>query len=331
MTKELVTKYGPDNKLTFGSDGWLYLLDVMGDDDAICDAARVSYGAGTRAVSSNQSLIRYLVNHNHTSPLEQARIKIHIRLPIYIDRQFQKHRTAHFTSQNEYSQRYSFAIDSMETTKPNEWRLQDSLNKQGSSGILTEWPEDVRDLADQLDIPEDQLSWLRQNWLHATEDGLTPGEYLSRTEAEIHSVASLAYKERLLLGVAREQARKDLPLSTYTEKYWTIDLANLLWLLKLRLDPHAQKEIRELADCIATIVKEWCPIVWDAFEDYKVNSIQLSTAEITALASLLNSSLSEDLNSKPNRAEYLDELGLKSKAERIAFINKLKLIESSIS
>ena len=224
-------------------DGFVRVIDYMGDDRAIVQAARVSYGAGTKHVQEDRGLIRYLMRHRHTTPFEMCELKLHVRVPMDAWRQWICHRTA---SVNEYSTRYSVAIDAAVLTAPEAWRLQSGDNKQGSAGLL-----DV-------------------------ERGTT----LSRQERMVHRLAREAYEARLALGVAREQARKDLPLCTYTEAYWKIDLHNLLHFLDLRLDLHAQEEIREYSSVIGhEIVKRWVPLTWDAFLDYRFLAMHLSRAE----------------------------------------------------
>ena len=183
-----------DDLLDFESkvlnDGFVRLVDVLGDDLSINQAARVSYGAGTKRRSQDEELIRYLMRHRHTSPFEMCEIKLHVRVPMDCWRQWIRHRTANV---NEYSTRYSVAIDAMATTEPDQWRLQAKGNRQGSEGNL---------------------------------DAET-GRILSEGEQNIQQACRRVYEERLKAGVAREQARKDLPLSTYTEAYWKIDLHNL--------------------------------------------------------------------------------------------------------
>ena len=224
-------------------DGFVALVDVMGDDAAIVQAARVSYGTGTRTVSDDRSLIRYLMRHRHTSPFEMVELKFLVRVPMDIWRQWIRHRTA---SVNEYSTRYSIAIDSAARTAPTAWRLQSRTNRQGSDGFLDE----------------------------------ETGSRLSQEEWELHQLSRRIYQQRLELGVAREQARKDLPLSTYTEAYWKIDLHNLLHFLELRLSPHAQWEIRQYARVIGyDIVAKLFPLTWEAFLDYRLNSITLSSLD----------------------------------------------------
>ena len=204
-------------------DGHVRVIDYMGDDAAIVQAARVSYGAGTKATSDDRGLIRYLLRHRHTTPFEMCSLKLHVRVPMDAWRQWIRHRTA---SVNETSTRYSIAIEGTQKTAPDEWRLQSSDNKQGSSGFL----DSAR------------------------------GAELTAAEADFQATARRVYDERLELGIAREQARKDLPLCTYTEAYWKMDLHNLLHFLALRMDPHAQLEIRSYADVIGReIVARWVP------------------------------------------------------------------------
>lgn len=213
-------------------DGFVCLVDVMGDDQAIVQAARVSYGMGTKKTSDDRTLIRYLLRHRHTTPFEMAEVKLLVRVPMDIWRQWIRHRTA---SVNEYSTRYSVAIDSAHATQPDAWRFQSQANRQGSEGVLES----------------------------------AQGDALTAAEAEFHRKARDLYQQRINAGVAREQARKDLPLSTYTEAYWKMDLHNLLHFLSLRMESHAQKEIRDYATAIGRqIVAPLFPLTWEAFEDY---------------------------------------------------------------
>ena len=232
-------------------DGFVRLLDYMGDDAAIVQAARVSYRAGTKRLQDDRNLIRYLMRHSHTTPFEMCEIKFHVRVPMDAWRQWIRHRTA---SVNEYSTRYSVAIDAAQRTPPTEWRLQSSDNKQGSGGFLP----------------------------------MKDGERLSASEEEIQGAARRVYEARLKVGVAREQARKDLPLSTYTEAYWKIDLHNLLHFLDLRMDPRAQAEIRQYAVVIGEqIVAKWVPLVWQAFLDFQRHSMLLSRIEQEIVRALI--------------------------------------------
>lgn len=228
-------------------DGFVRVVDYLGDDAAIVQAARISYGAGTKTKSSDSALIRYLMRHGHTTPFEMCEIKLHVRVPMDTWRQWIRHRTA---SVNEYSTRYSVAIDAAARTAPDEWRLQSQSNRQGSNSTLP----------------------------------LPKGVRLSRAETKLLKLAQETYQERIALGIAREQARKDLPLSTYTEAYWKVDLHNLLGFLKLRMDAHAQKEIRSFANTIGNeVVARWCPIAWRAFVDYRLGAVGLSRIEVNLI------------------------------------------------
>ena len=231
-------------------DGFVCLVDVMGDDSSVVQAARVSYGEGTQRVSDDRTLIRYLMRHRHTTPLEMVEVKCLVRVPMDCWRQWIRHRTA---SVNEYSTRYSIAIDASQATTPENWRVQATSNRQGSDG--------------QIDT---QI-----------------GAELTESETELQDLARQTYQRRLELGVAREQARKDLPLSTYTEAYWKVDLHNLLHFLHLRMDSHAQWEIRQYAQTIGEqIVKPLFPICWEAFLDYRVESMQLTRLDRELIARL---------------------------------------------
>jgi len=226
------------------NDGFVYLVDFMGSDAAICQAARVSYGKGTKSVSDDEKLIRYMMRHTHTSPFEQVEFKFHVRTPMDTWRQWIRHRTANV---NEYSTRYSEAIDSCYVA--GEWRAQSQSNKQGSEGKLDD-------------------------------------KAIKASEHRAQSVARHEYKQRIRKGVARELARKDLPLSTYTEAYWKIDLHNLLHFLGLRMDSHAQWEIRQYANIIGNeIVAKIVPLAWAAFNDYhpKRNAMILSARDIEVI------------------------------------------------
>lgn len=224
-------------------DGFVCLVDVMGDDGSVVQAARVSYGEGTRQVSDDRTLIRYLMRHRHTTPFEMAELKFLVRVPMDTWRQWIRHRSA---SVNEYSTRYSIAIDAAQATPADQWRAQARSNRQGSEGRLDP----------------------------------AVGLKLTESERQFHQRARQLYEERLEAGVAREQARKDLPLSTYTEAYWKIDLHNLLHFLSLRMDSHAQQEIRDYATAIGEqIVRPLFPVVWEAFEDYRLSGLFLSRLE----------------------------------------------------
>jgi thymidylate synthase (FAD) len=232
--------------------GFVRVIDYMGDDAAVVQAARVSYGAGTKHVQGDRGLIRYLMRHSHTTPFEMCEIKLHVRVPMDSWRQWIRHRTANV---NEYSTRYSVAIDAAQRTKPDKWRTQSSASRQGSAAHL---PPAL-------------------------------GKRLSNGEQQLQKKARDVYESRIAAGVAREQARKDLPLSTYTEAYWKIDLHNLLHFLNLRMDARAQQEIRAYATVIGEeIVAKWVPVVWDAFLDYRRHALQLSRIEAEIIGALVS-------------------------------------------
>lgn len=238
------------NPLKVLDDGFVRVIDYMGSDESIVQAARVSYGKGTKKVNEDRGLIRYLLRHAHTTPFEMCEIKLHVRVPMDCWRQWIRHRTA---SINEYSTRYSLAIDASQKTAPSEWRLQSTGNKQGSEGFTD----------------------------------ITLGTALTQREQELQDLARSIYNERVEKGVAREQARKDLPLSTYTEAYWKVDLHNLLHFLALRMDEHAQFEIRSYANVIGhEVVRRWCPIVWEAFIDYRLRGSSLTRLEIDIIRAI---------------------------------------------
>lgn len=268
-------------------DGFVRLVDHMGDDAAIVQAARTSYGKGTKKLSEDRGLIRYLMRHWHTTPFEMVEFKFHVRVPMDCWRQWVRHRMA---SINEYSTRYSEAIDSAQQAES--WRLQSSHNKQGSAGLMSEWPSDW-EVQSELDDDQNIGLWYVRGPkngfgdLYSGSKPPTPSEYLSQKEAWLHYESRMAYEERLALGVAREQARKDLPLSTYTEAYWKIDLHNLMHFLRLRIDSHAQEEIRTFANAIGELIRPIVPHTWEAFVDYRLEAMQLSRLEVEVLREVL--------------------------------------------
>ncbi|MDR1925538.1 MAG: FAD-dependent thymidylate synthase [Planctomycetaceae bacterium] len=231
--------------------GFVCLVDVMGDDASITQAARVSYGEGTKKVSDDRTLLRYLMRHQHTTPFEMAELKFLVRVPMDCWRQWIRHRTA---SVNEYSTRYSIAIDDSYETDPSAWRLQSETNRQGSSGTIP----------------------------------IELGKKLTDEEHDFLQQSRNLYESRIATGVAREQARKDLPLSTYTEAYWKVDLHNLFRFLSLRMESSAQYEIAQYATTIGEqIVKPLFPFCWEAFLDYQLESIRLSKLEQGVIARLV--------------------------------------------
>jgi thymidylate synthase (FAD) len=277
-------------------DGLIRVIDYMGDDQAIVQAARVSYGDGTKKTSDDRGLIRYLLRHRHSTPFEMCSLKLHVRVPMDAWRQWIRHRTA---SVNEGSTRYSIAIDSAQTTAPDQWRIQATDNKQGSDG------------------------WIEKD----------TGVQLSNDETDFQNRARQVYNQRLEQGVAREQARKDLPLCTYTEAYWKMDLHNLLHFLSLRMDPHAQKEIRDYATIIGQeIVKRWVPLAWEAFEDYRMGSVFYSRIEHEIMAAVGGGKMEQAINIA-TEAGWLNPSkkgGYKRNRERDELASKLKNLNLTV-
>jgi thymidylate synthase (FAD) len=276
-------------------DGFVRVVDYMGTDASVVQAARVSYGTGTKQVHEDRGLIRYLLRHAHTTPFEMCELKLHVRVPMDCWRQWIRHRMANV---NEYSTRYSVAIDAAQATPATSWRQQAVENRQGSGAHI--------------------------------EEGI--GTRLSERERELQKLAREVYEERLAAGVAREQARKDLPLSTYTEAYWKVDLHNLLHFLRLRMDQHAQAEIRAYATTIGhRIVAAWCPIVWSAFIDYQLESLHLSRLE-RRLVSLLGCGDKDGAIAELEREGLLERTtaGLKRNRERDELESKLRALQLPI-
>ncbi|KKN88183.1 hypothetical protein LCGC14_0252550 [marine sediment metagenome] len=248
-------------KVDVGTHGYVQLVDVMGDDDRVVDAARISYGRhGERDEAGDRRLLRYMMRHHHTTPFEQCEMVFIVKVPMDTWRQWIRHRTA---SVNEYSTRYTAAIDDTAVTAPDAWRLQSQANRQGSDqGVAS-----------------------------------NVGERLSQEEVAFQQRARWIYKSRLDAGVAREQARKDLPLSTYTLAFWKIDVHNLMHFLGLRLDSHAQEEIREYANVVLYFFHLAFPTISDAFHDYRTAAVTFSRTELLALRGLVltpNWSLARD-------------------------------------
>ncbi|MFN4070356.1 MAG: FAD-dependent thymidylate synthase [Thermus caldifontis] len=231
--------------------GFVRLVEAMGNDASIVQAARVSYGPGTKTVREDAALIDYLMRHRHTSPFEMVEFKFHVKAPIFVVRQWFRHRTA---SVNEISGRYSVLGE--EFYEPKAWRHQARRNKQGSEGAFTD-------------------------------------EEASRLLKGVEREAYQAYQTLLEKGIAREMARMVLPLNLYTEFYWKQDLHNLFHFLALRLDPHAQWEIRQYAKAIAEIVKAHVPLAWGSFEEHVLKGAHLSQTELRALRGLLTPELYE--------------------------------------
>ena len=226
--------------------GFVRLVDSMGGDDAIVQSARVSYGKGTSKVSQDRGLIRYLMRHRHTTPFEMVEFKFHCKMPIFVARQWVRHRTANI---NEYSLRYSEARDEFYFPDPDHIEFQSALNKQGRMGEVGE------------DLKKKVQAYFKE---------------ISNRSFEIYCELNEA-------GVARELARAILPVNLYTEWYWKNDLHNLLHFIGLRSDGHAQYEIRVFSDAMATYVKQVAPFAWEAYQDYVVNGMRFSKIEQSIL------------------------------------------------
>lgn len=231
--------------------GFIRVIDYMGDDAAVVQAARVSYGKGTKAVREDRGLIRYLMRHRHTTPFEMCELKLHVKLPIFVARQWIRHRMA---SVNEASARYSVLDREFYLPRPEDLATQSRDNKQGRGEALS-----AEAAAEVLRLLE--------------EDAL-----------RVHRTYTRLMDEHQL---ARELARMDLGLNTYTQWYWKIDLHNLLHFLALRMDAHAQWEIRAYADQIGALVADWVPLCWEAFRDYRLGALTLSRGELDVVRAML--------------------------------------------
>jgi thymidylate synthase (FAD) len=234
--------------------GFVRLVDYMGDDAAIVQAARVSYGAGTKTARDDAGLIRYLMRHWHSTPFEMCEIKLHVKLPVFVARQWIRHRTANV---NEYSARYSILDREFYTPSPEHLAAQSSTNNQGRGATLP--PEEA----------ERVLATLRRESARAYD----AYEAMLSTEGQS--------------GLARELARMALPASIYTQWYWKTDLHNLFHFLRLRADAHAQYEIRAYAEAILAIVRDWVPAACAAFEDYRLEGAHLSGTGLKVLRRML--------------------------------------------
>lgn len=242
--------------------GFVAVKDYMGDDLSILQMARMSYGKGTKGLADDRALLRYLMRHLHTSPFEGCVIKLHVKLPIFVMRQWVRHRTA---SLNEYSARYSIMPDEFYTPRPEDLAVQSKDNKQGRGRNLT-----AAEAAEVLRLLNEDA---RRNFstyhglLNADEDGNTIDEGRD--------------------GIARELARIGLPLSTYTQMYWQTNLHNLMHFLRLRADPHAQYEIRVFAEKILDLMADWVPVTTEAFRDYQLGAERFSRMEVALLKDVL--------------------------------------------
>jgi thymidylate synthase (FAD) len=261
--------------------GFIRVVDYMGGDDAVVQAARVSYGSGTKSIRDDRALIRYLLKHNHTTPFEMAEIKIHVKLPIFVARQWIRHRTA---SVNEYSARYSRLDNEYYVPNMEAIAAQSKSNRQGRGQVLD--PDERTEVVERIvrgseSAYDDYLKLLNENDEGAAID---PSK----------------------MGVARELARSVLPVAFYTQWYWKTDLHNLLRFLELRMDEHAQWEIRQYASKIADIVKLWVPLTYEAFIDYRLGRVELSRAAAAVVRRWLAGEKFERENSGLSPREWIE-------------------------
>jgi len=256
--------------------GFVRVIDYMGDDAAIVQAARVSYGAGTKKARDDAGLIRYLMRHWHSTPFEMCEIKLHVKLPVFVARQWIRHRTANV---NEYSARYSILDREFYIPAPEHLAAQSSTNNQGRGAPLPE-----AEAARVLEILRADSS---RAYDHYEEMLSTDGQ----------------------AGLARELARMNLPANVYTQWYWKTDLHNLFHFLRLRADPHAQYEIRAYAEAICTVVRDWVPHAWAAFEDYRLNGVHLSGKAVEVLRRRLRGETVTREESGMSAGEWREFLG----------------------
>jgi thymidylate synthase (FAD) len=257
--------------------GFIRVIDYMGDDSAIVQAARVSYGAGTKHVQNDEGLIRYLMRHWHSTPFEMCEIKLHVKLPVFVARQWIRHRTANV---NEYSARYSILDREFYIPAPEQLAAQSTVNNQGRGEVLQ-------------------------------------GEEAARVLDLLKSDANRAYDhyEAMLSqdgqqGLARELARMNLPANIYTQWYWKVDLHNLFHFLRLRADPHAQYEIRVYAEAIAACVRDWVPLAYAAFEDYRMGGVTLSAKAIAVVKRMLTGEVVTQETSGMSKGEWREFEGI---------------------
>jgi thymidylate synthase (FAD) len=235
--------------------GFVRVIDYMGDDAAICQAARVSYGRGTKSVQNDEGLIRYLMRHWHSTPFEMCEIKLHVKLPVFVARQWIRHRTANV---NEYSARYSILDREFYIPEPSHVNAQSVVNNQGRGGVL-----EGAEAARVLEILKSDSNRAYDNYEAMIAETGPDGEPQD--------------------GLARELARMNLPSNIYTQWYWKVDLHNLFHFLRLRADAHAQYEIRVYADAICNVVADWVPAAYRAFEDYRLGGATMSNTALECI------------------------------------------------
>ena len=259
--------------------GFIRVIDYMGDDTSIVQSARVSYGKGTKKVSTDEGLIRYLMRHWHSTPFEMCEIKYHVKLPIFIARQWIRHRTANV---NEYSARYSILDKEFYLPAKEQLAAQSQSNRQGRGDVIQ-----GKQAEEVLNILKDDANRTYDNYeklLNERFDG---------TKIDENKV-----------GLARELARMNLTLNTYTQWYWKTDLLNLLNFLFLRADNHAQYEIRVYADKMLDTVKRWVPITYQAFMDYRVGAAEISSKGLSVIKSMISGKKVEQEGSGLSKREW---------------------------
>lgn len=242
--------------------GFVRLIDYMGDDSAIVQAARVSYGKGTKHVSQDKGLINYLMRHWHSTPFEMCEIKLHVKLPIFVARQWIRHRTANV---NEYSARYSVMDKEFYVPAPEHMAAQSKVNNQGRGDTLS--AEESAKVIAMLRTDAEQVYGHYEQLMNADAQG---------------NVLDMEAP-----GIARELARMNLTLNYYTQWYWKIDLHNLMHFVMLRADPHAQYEIRVYADAILKIMEAWVPLATDAFKEHRMHGMRLSRTAAAAVKRMI--------------------------------------------
>ena len=257
--------------------GLVRVIDYMGDDAAITQAARVSYGRGTKAVQNDEGLIRYLMRHWHSTPFEMCEVKFHVKLPVFVARQWIRHRTANV---NEYSARYSILDREFYIPAPEHLAAQSTVNNQGRGELL-----DGEEAARVLDI-------LREDAMRSYD----------------HYEDMLSQDGQK--GLARELARMNLPANVYTQWYWKVDLHNLFHFLRLRADAHAQYEIRAYAEVMCQIVRDWVPLAYGAFEDYRLGGVSLSGKAIEVLKRRLAGEVVTQETSGMSKGEWREFEGI---------------------
>ena len=271
--------------------GFIRVVDYMGDDSSVVQAARVSYGKGTKKVSTDAGLIKYLMRHWHSTPFEMCEIKYHVKLPIFIARQWIRHRTANV---NEYSARYSILDKEFYLPDSEHLAAQSQINRQGRGDVLK--GDQAKKVLDLLKNDAEQTYKNYEEMLNERYDGTVIEEGKS--------------------GLARELARMNLTLNTYTQWYWKTDLLNLMNFLRLRADRHAQYEIRAYADAMLDTVKKWVPITYEAFMDYRVGGTEVSSKGKTVIQKMISGekiSIEESGLSKREWNELMNAFGLREK------------------